>query len=217
MAVMVVMLAMFVVLMIMAVVVSVAMTMVMMMIGMIVGRMTVRRMVVRFTRRVRVAITGIGATLRVERRFDLDQTCSEPLHHRFDHVVASDAQAASGDLRRQVTISEMPGDANQMLRIAAADFHQRLRRRNNFHQPAVFKHQCVATTQRHRIFEIQQELEPARPRHRHPPPVTIVKIEHDGVGRRLIPAMLAANLRGADHRSTTMGGVLIHEIALRQW
>jgi hypothetical protein len=47
--------------------------------------------------------------------------------------------------------------------------------------------------------------------------VTIVEIEHDGVGRRLIPAMLAANLRGADHRSTTMGGVLIHEISLRQW
>jgi hypothetical protein len=217
MAVMMVMLAMFVVLMIMAVVVSVVMTMIMMMIGMIVGRMTVRRMVVRFTRRVRVAVTGIGATLRVERRFDLDKTCTEPLHHRFDHVVAPDAQATSGDLRRQVTISEMPGDANQMLRIAAADFHQRLRRRNNFHQPAVLKHQRVATTQRHRIFEIQQELEPARPRHRHPPPVTIVKIEHDGVGRRLIPAMLAANLRGADHRSTTMGGVLIHEIALRQW
>jgi hypothetical protein len=29
--------------------------------------------------------------------------------------------------------------------------------------------------------------------------VTIVKIEHHGVGRRLSPAMRAANLRGADH------------------
>jgi hypothetical protein len=45
--------------------------------------------------------------------------------------------------------------------------------------------------------------------------VTIVEIEHDGVGRRIIPAMLAANLRGADHRLMTMDGVLIHEIALR--
>ena len=159
MAVMMVMLAMFVVLMIMAVVVSVVMTMIMMMmIGMIVGRMTVRRMVVRFTRRVRVAVTGIGATLRVERRFDLDQACTEPLHHRFDHVVAPDAQAASGDLRRQVTISEMPGDANQMLRIAAADFHQRLRRRHDLDQPAILKHQCIAPTQGDRIFEIEQKL-----------------------------------------------------------
>jgi hypothetical protein len=211
MAVMMVMLAMFVVVMMVVVV----MVMTMMVIGMIVRRLSVRRMVMRFTGRVRVAVTGIGATFRVERRLDLDQPRTEPLHHRFDHVVAPDAQAASGDLRRQVTVAEMPGDADQMLRIAAADFHQRLRRRDNFHQPAVLKHQCVATAQGHRIFEIQQELEPARPRHRHPPPVTIVKIEHDGVGRRLLPAMLAANLRGADHRSTTMGGVLIHEIALR--
>jgi hypothetical protein len=158
MAVMMVMLAMFVVLMIMAVVVSVVMTVIMMMIGMIVGRMTVRRMVVRFTRRVRVAVTGIGATLRVERRFDLDQTCTEPLHHRFDHVVAPDAQATSGDLRRQVTIAEMPGDTNQMLRIAAADFHQRLRRRHDLDQPAILKHQCIASTQGDRIFEIEQKL-----------------------------------------------------------
>jgi hypothetical protein len=215
MAVMMVMLAMFVVLKIMAVVVRMVMTVVMMMPGMIVRRMSVRRMVMRFTGRVRVAVTGIGAAFRVERRFDFDQPRAEPLHHRFDHVVAADTQAASGDLRRQVTISEMPGDANQMLRIAAADFHQRLRRRDNFHQPAVLEHQCVAAAQGHRIFQIQQELEPARARHRHSPPVTIVEIEHDGVGRRIIPAMLAANLRGADHRLMTMDGVLIHEIALR--
>jgi hypothetical protein len=37
--------------------------------------------------------------------------------------------------------------------------------------------------------------------------VTIVEIEHDGIGRRLVPAMLAANLRGADHGLTTMDGV----------
>jgi len=109
----------------------------------------------------------------------------------------------------------MPGDTNQMLRIAATDFHQRLRRRHDLHQPAILEHQCIAAAQRHRIFEIQQELKPARARHRHPPPVTIVEIEHDGVGRRLVPAMLAANLRGPDHRLTTMDGVLVHEIALR--
>jgi hypothetical protein len=30
--------------------------------------------------------------------------------------------------------------------------------------------------------------------------VPIVEIEHDGIGRRLAPAMLPANLRGTDHR-----------------
>ena len=114
MAVMMVMPAMFVM----------VMTMAMVMIGMVMGRMSVCRMVMRFTgRRVRVTVTGIGAAFRIERRFDLNQAGPQTLHHRFDHVVAPDAQAACGDLRRQVTIAEMPGDANQMLRIAAADFH----------------------------------------------------------------------------------------------
>ena len=158
MAVMMVMLAMFVVLMIMAVVVSVVMTMIMMMIGMIVGRMSVRCMVVGVAGRMRVAVTGIGAAFWIERRFDLDQARTQPLHHCFDHVVAPDAQAPSGDLCRQVTIAEMPGDTNQMLRIAAADFHQRLRRRHDLDQPAILKHQCIASTQGDRIFEIEQKL-----------------------------------------------------------
>ena len=95
-----------------------------------------------------------------------------------------------------MTIAQMPGDANQMLQIAAADFHQRLRRRHDLHQPAVLEHQRITAAQRHRIFEIQQELKPAGSRHGHSPPVTIVEIKHDGIGRRLVPAMLAANLRG---------------------
>ena len=156
MAVVMVMLAMLVMVMMVAVVVIMVMTMAMP--GMIVGRMTVRRMVVRFTRRVRVAVTGIGAAFWIERRFDLDQARTQPLHHCFDHVVAPDAQAPSGDLCRQVTIAEMPGDTNQMLRIAAADFHQRLRRRHDLDQPAILKHQCIASTQGDRIFEIEQKL-----------------------------------------------------------
>ena len=93
----------------------------------------------------------------------------------------------------------MPGDPDQMLRIVAADFEQRLRRRDHLDQPAVVEHQRVAAAQRHRVFQIEQELKPARAGHRHPPPVPVVEIEHDGIGRRLAPAMLAADLGGADH------------------
>jgi len=156
MAVVMVMLAMLVMVMMVAVVVIMVMTMAMP--GMIVGRMSVRCMVVGVAGRMRVAVTGIGAAFWIERRFDLDQARTQPLHHCFDHVVAPDAQAPSGDLCRQVTIAEMPGDTNQMLRIAAADFHQRLRRRHDLDQPAILKHQCIASTQGDRIFEIEQKL-----------------------------------------------------------
>ena len=78
----------------------------------------------------------------------------------------------------------MPGDAHQMLRIVAANLDQRLGRRHHLDQPAVVQHQRVAAAQRHGVLEVEQEFEPARAGHRHPPPVPVVEIEHDGIGRR---------------------------------
>jgi hypothetical protein len=96
-------------------------------------------------------------------------------------------------------IAEMPGDADQMMGIGALDLEQRLGRRHHFDQPSIFQHQRVAAAQGDGVLQVEQEFEAARPRHRHAPPVTIVEIEHDGVGRRFGPAMLPFDLGGADH------------------
>ena len=96
-------------------------------------------------------------------------------------------------------VAEMPGDPDQMMRVAAANLDQRLGRGNHFDQPAVLEHQRIATAQCDGVFKIEQEFEPARAGHRHAPAMTIVEIKHDGIGRRLIPAMRAADLRGAGH------------------
>jgi hypothetical protein len=152
--------------------------------------MTMRRTVVRFTfRRVGVAAIGIGPTFGIEWRLDLDHACAQPLHHRLDDMVTPDPQASRRDLRRQMAVAEMPGDPNQMLRIGAANLGQRLRRRDDLDQPVIVEHQRIAAAQHGGIFQIQQEFKPARARHRHPPPVAVVEIEHDGIGRRLTPAM----------------------------
>ncbi|KRR24770.1 hypothetical protein CQ14_05335 [Bradyrhizobium lablabi] len=148
--------------------------MVMMTVIMMVVAVIMRGMIVRGLR--------VGAALGIERRLDLDDAPAEPLHHRLDDVIAADAQALWHDLRRQMAVAEMPGDANQVQGIGAADLDQGLGRRHHFDQPAVLQHQRIAAAQRDRIFQIEQEFEPARTRHRHPPPVPIVKIEHDGIG-----------------------------------
>ncbi|SDT40652.1 hypothetical protein SAMN05444158_5869 [Bradyrhizobium canariense] len=85
--------------------------------------------------------------------------------------------------------------------IAAANLDQWLRSRDDFDQASIVEQQRIAAAQRNGVFEIEQEFKPARARHRHPTPVTIVEIENDGVGRRLGPAMLGVNLRRADHAS----------------
>ena len=121
--------------------------------------MIMRRVGVRMglRRRMRMAAAGIGATFGIERRLDLDHARTKPFHHRLDDVIAPDAQALGHDLRRQVAVTEMPGDANQMVRIGPANFEQRLRRRDHLDQPAVVEHQRVAAAQRHCIFQIEQE------------------------------------------------------------
>ena len=151
----------------------------------------------------RMGVTArIGAAFGIERRLDLDDARAQPLHHRLDDVIAADAQALRHDLRRQMAVAEMPGDPDQMQRIGAADFEQRLRGGDHLDQPAVFQHQRIAAAQRDGVFEIEQEFQPARARHRHPPPVPVVEIEHDGIGRGLRPAMLAQDFCRADHAGT---------------
>jgi hypothetical protein len=146
-----------------------------------------------------MAVAGIGAAFRIERRFDLDHARAEPFHHRLDDVIAPDTQALGHDLRRQMAIAEMPGDPNQMMRIVAPDLGQRLRRRDDLDQSAIVEHQRVATSQHDRVFQVEQEFKPARAGHRHPPPVTIVETENDGIGWRLGPVVPRANLARADH------------------
>lgn len=174
------------------IVIAVVVMPVVIVVGVIVRAMTMRVIFRRMASR-------IGAALGVERRLDLDDPRAEPLHHRLNDVIAADAQALRHDLRRQVAVAEMPGDADQMQRIGAADLDQRLRGRHHLDQPAILQHQRIASAQRNGVFEIEQEFQPARPRHRHPPPVPVVEIEHDGIGRGLRPAMLPEDFCRADH------------------
>ena len=114
-------------------------------------------------------------------------------------MIAPDPQAVGNNLGRQMPVAQVPGYPNQMVRIGAPDFDQRLRRRDDLDQPVIVEHQRIAAPQRDRVLQIEQKLEAPRAGHRHPTPVPIVEIEHDGIGRRLGPAVCAADLRRADH------------------
>jgi hypothetical protein len=200
----VIVVAMLVVMMMVILMTAVIVTAVMM--GIIMVMMAMVAMIMRgvIVATVIVGSLRIGAAFGVERRLDLDDPRAEPFHHRLDDVISANPQALWHDLRRQMAIAEMPGHANQMQRIGAADLKQRLRRRHHLDQPAVFQHQGVAAAQRDGVFEIKQEFQPARAGHRHPPPVPVVEIEHHGIGGSFGPPVLADNACGADHAKYLM-------------
>lgn len=139
----------------------------------------------------RLMRSRIGATFGIEGRLDLDHPRAEALHHLLDDVIAADAQPLGHDLRGQMTIAEMPGEPHQMGGIGAADLDQRLRCRDHLDEATVFQHQSVAAAQGDGVFEIEQEFQSARPRHRHAATMAVVKIEDDGIHRRLCPVVLA--------------------------
>jgi hypothetical protein len=185
---------------VMVMVIVVMMVVMIMRCGVIVQRMIVRRVAVRLAcQGMRMTIAGIGATFGIERRLDFDHARSQPFDHRLDDVIAPDPQAFRHDLRRQMTIAEVPGDPNQVMRVGALDLDQRLRRGDDLNQPTIVQHQRVPASQHNGAFQIEQKFHTARAGHRHPPPVAIVEIEHDGIGRRLRPAMVAPDLRRAYH------------------
>jgi hypothetical protein len=176
--------AMLVVVMVVVITVVIVITVVMMamiMRGMIMSRLRIR------------------AALGIERRLDLDDAPAQSRNHRLDDVIPADAQAFWHDLRRQMAVAEMPGDANQMQGIGAPDLDQGFCGRDHLDQPAVFQHQRVAAAQRDCVFQVEQEFQPTRPRHRHPPPVPVIEIEHDGIGGGVRPAVLAQDFCRADH------------------
>ena len=153
---------------------------------------------------------GIGAAFRIERRLDFHDASAETAHHLLDHVVAADAQAFGHHLHRQVAVAEVPGDAHEVQVVAAADFQQRLGSGDHLDQPPVLQRQRVAAAQGDDLRQVEQEFQPAGAGHRHPPPMPVVKFEHDGIGRRLVPALRGLDGGGAQHqRLITSAGLMI--------
>jgi len=144
-------------------------------------------------------VSRIGPALGIERRLDLHDARAQSLRHRFDHMVAPDSEAPCGDLGRQMTIAKMPGDTDQMMRIAASNFRQRLRGCNDLNQATILQDQSIATAQRRGVLQIKEKFKPAGADHRHAAPVPVIEIQHDGVGRGIGPAVLPMDFRSADH------------------
>jgi hypothetical protein len=151
--------------------------------GMIMRTMLVVVMIVAMLMPVHRSGRDIGAALGVERRFDLDHGGAEPPRHILDDMVAADAQAFLQKLGRQMTITQMPGDAHERRGVRAANFRQFFRRGDDFDDPPVVQRQTVAGTQHHRLGQIEQKGEAAHAGHRDAAPIAVVIIENDRVGR----------------------------------
>ena len=105
----------------------------------------------------RRVMSRIGAAFGVERRLDLNDAAAQSLHHVLDDVIAPDADGLRHDLRRQMAIAEMPGDAQQAWPIRGFDIEVWLRRRAHDDKAAGVELEAVTLGEMLRARQIEEK------------------------------------------------------------
>lgn len=146
-----------------------------------------------------VARLEIGSAFRVERRLDRAHLAAETFDHGVDHVVTADAQAPARDLHRQVTVAEVPCEAQQVLGILGADFAEGFGGAHDLDDAAICQLHGVARTQRDGLGQIKQEGKPAHSFHGDAAAMAIIIIEHHGIGGGAVPVTLGDHFGCAQH------------------
>ena len=124
----------------------------------------------------------IGAAFGIERRLDLADVGAQPTQHVLDHMVPADPQLRAENLRRQMAVAEVPGDAGELLEVAGLHFGERLRRGQDLHQPAVLQRQRVALPEHDGFRQVEQEVEAPYAFHGDAAAMAVVIVENDRVG-----------------------------------
>ncbi len=122
---------------------------------------------------------------RLERFLDIADTGAQSLQHGSDHVIAQDQDAAFLDLGRQVPVAEMPGEFDQVQRIARLDLEKLFRRGLHFDRITVFEHQPVTVMKEHRLFQVKHHHVPVRQVQQFTAQMTQVVRQADSIDRRI--------------------------------
>jgi hypothetical protein len=104
-----------------------------------------------------VGRASIGADFRVEGGIEPGDMAAEPGYHIGDDVIRSNAQSLAGDLKRQVSVAEMPSDPQQVRPIDRLDFEKRLGGGANTKIPAGFELKTVAVDEVTRARQIEKK------------------------------------------------------------
>src|SRR5262245_45991882 len=89
----------------------------------------------------------IGARLGIKGRLDRPDVGAEPAQHRFEHMVAPDAESAVNDLNFGMPVAEVPGEQRQLDEIFGRYLEQLLRLAGNADDRAVVEQEPIAAAQ----------------------------------------------------------------------
>lgn len=131
---------------------------------------------------VRVVACGnprIGAAQRYERPVHFRHRRAESFQHLPDDVVAQNPNAVLADFRRQMTVSDVPGQFDKVLGSVSLNVEDVLRRSLNPDPAAVVKNEPVAVAQHDRFRQVDQRPAAVAQVEDAAPHVPRIMLEHD--------------------------------------
>ncbi|HWY60222.1 MAG TPA: hypothetical protein VNZ03_37520 [Terriglobales bacterium] len=126
-----------------------------------------------------VAVAGVSAAFGLERGLHLCKICSEAEQHILDHVVRPNAKDPVSNFSWQVSISQMPRKARQLIGIFMFDFDNELRRSLYLEPPAIFQLQAISISHGNRLGKVEQDIFALIPKQANAASMARVEIESE--------------------------------------
>jgi hypothetical protein len=144
---------------------------------------------------------GVGPSLWIERRFNVRDDGAKTDQHGADHVVGADQNSAWLDRGREMSVSQMPGEACEVMSVPATHIQKALRLGPHFHDASILEPQAIAMAQ-NGGFDQVKEKDQARPTmHGDAPAVPVVIDQVHVIRRSAGPGACCFYCRGAQHQN----------------
>lgn len=142
---------------------------------------------------------AVGPAFGIEGGEHRSHRGAEPLQHVLDDMVVADPQAIAEELRRQVAVAEMPGNADQFGRAGSGDLQKAFGNGLHQDQPAILEFERIAVLHDGGFLEIEQKNRLADAAHDETATVAIVAFEGERIGRRAGPGAGGEDAGSGDH------------------
>jgi hypothetical protein len=128
---------------------------------------------------VMVIVATVRAALGLKRSVACSENCAEAGKHLFDHMVRPDTEGVMSNLRRKMTIAEMPCKAHKLARIFMPHLDNRLRGCLNHEPPPIVKLHAITISHGDSLRKIEENILALIGREPNPAPMARIEIERD--------------------------------------
>jgi hypothetical protein len=136
-----------------------------------------------------VIVAAVRAAFGLKGRLHLNELRAKAMEHLFDHVVGPNPKNVASNFSRQMTVSQMPCKARELMEIFVSDFHNQLRSSLNLQPPAIFQLQAIAICHRDGFRKVKEDIFAMIGRQANTPAVARIKIERQSACRFFLRPM----------------------------